>query len=822
MEDEQRSDLEVKGFDEVMDFMQEDDDLIAPSDDTFLNSGNQLNELNFDLSESMKGITLADFAEDEMDREQVSQPPDSLGLETKNRNRKCNMRKSLAWDSAFFTSAGVLDPEELSSMIGGAEIGGRKVLPGIQEDDMRSSISTLDSDTLTLESLEAELFQDIRASIQKSNKAVSTVPSTNKSICKERSHPPIPSLTKTDLSSENKAKLALRSTPKKLHESAAESLKTKNQSRPEVTQDNHDNRCKAVPLSHPKLPNGSGRLSAIPPSPAKRVPTGSNHVATEKHVPRRPISAVRGAPLAKLSASSKLSCVVPRPTTTSKVSVAVTLKDTKKEPSTLCYSTESSSSVSSSNITKSSLDSINKRNASKTTKPPTSTSTLKVLSRNTSKGSNPPVMKTKAQPGNSRLSAYVKSTASNISNKSPASSISEWSIESSSSTSTSQRICAEAAPSSMSGAGEGDHLLAFDSQGRSIDSKMEPDANTATGLSNNFSNELKAHGTLPHPAAAKPSGLRMPSPKIGFFDGVKSLARTPKESVKVNCGVPKGEGLCSPNGGSSNAKMGKIQLRTSMSSGKKGGAQQAASVMKPAINMPEKKLPNNSTKKPGSLEATKVDPGSSSKLVSQKTAGKSRLNPGEASIDILKGKSHDRSSRQNDTRIGGDIGVTQVNDTRRGGVDGTAKFCSSLDDDSSQQADQPPSEIALYKINSLVDKEEATSEKEFSVKGSMEAKGEGLDLQRDLVISHDACNDGKRPSHDHAKLEHGSIINSNTGAPNLLNIASVTEGSEDGFSASLTNRNVVHEKSYVGGSVALTEAAEKYMEELQLDSVHNE
>ncbi|KAL9675518.1 hypothetical protein QQ045_003720 [Rhodiola kirilowii] len=802
MEDEQRSDLEVKGFDEVMDFMQEDDDLIAPSDDTFFNS------------ESMKGITLADFAEDEMDREQVSQPPDSLGLETKNRNRKCNMRKSLAWDSAFFTSAGVLDPEELSSMIGGAEIGGRKVLPGIQEDDMRSSISTLDSDTLTLESLEAELFQDIRASIQKSNKAVSTVPSTNKS--------PIPSLTKTDLSSENKAKLPLRSTPKKLHKSAAESLKTKNQSRPEVTQDNHDNRFKAVPLSHPKLPNGSGKLSAIPPSPAKRVPTGSNHVAAEKHVPRRPISAVRGAPLAKLSASSKLSCVVPRPTATSKISVAVTLKDTKKEPSTLCYSTESSSSVSSSNITKSSLDSINKRNASKTTKPPTSTSTLKVPSRITSKGSNLPVMKTKAQPGNSRLSAYVKSTASNISNISPASSISEWSIESSSSTSTSQRICAEAAPFSMSGAVEGDHLLAFDSQGRSIDSKMEPDANTATGLSNNFSNGLKTHGTLPHPAAAKPSGLRMPSPKIGFFDGAKSLARPPKESVKVNCGVPKAEGLCSPNGGSSNAKMGKIQLRTSMSSGKKGGAQQAASVMKPAINMPEKKLPNSSTKKPGSLEATKVDPGSSSKLVSQKTAGKSRLNPGEASIDILEGKSHDRSSRQNDTRIGGDIGVTQVNDTRRGGVDGTAKFCSSLDDDSSQQADQPPSEIALYKINSLVDKEEATFEKEFSVKGSMEAKGEGLDFQRDLVISHDACNDGKRRSHDHAKLEHSSILNSNTGAPNLLNIASVTEGSEDGFSAALTNRNVVHEKSYVGGSVALTETAEKYMEELQLDSVHNE
>ncbi|XP_028793405.1 uncharacterized protein LOC114749096, partial [Neltuma alba] len=48
----------------------------------------------------------------------------------------------------------------------------KQPLPGIKEDVHRSceSISTLESDTLTPESMEANLFDDIRASIQKSSK----------------------------------------------------------------------------------------------------------------------------------------------------------------------------------------------------------------------------------------------------------------------------------------------------------------------------------------------------------------------------------------------------------------------------------------------------------------------------------------------------------------------------------------------------------------------------------------------------------------------------------------------------------------------------
>lgn len=58
-------------------------------------------------------------------------------------------------------------------MIRGSEKSEKHALPGIQEDVHRSteSLSTLDSDSLTLKGLESDLFADIRASIQKSSNA---------------------------------------------------------------------------------------------------------------------------------------------------------------------------------------------------------------------------------------------------------------------------------------------------------------------------------------------------------------------------------------------------------------------------------------------------------------------------------------------------------------------------------------------------------------------------------------------------------------------------------------------------------------------------
>ncbi|EPS72807.1 hypothetical protein M569_01950, partial [Genlisea aurea] len=43
---------------------------------------------------------------------------ESQQMKRKKKGRECNFRKSLAWDRAFFTEEGVLDPMELSIMTG--------------------------------------------------------------------------------------------------------------------------------------------------------------------------------------------------------------------------------------------------------------------------------------------------------------------------------------------------------------------------------------------------------------------------------------------------------------------------------------------------------------------------------------------------------------------------------------------------------------------------------------------------------------------------------------------------------------------------------
>lgn len=83
----------------------------------------------------------------------------------------------------YFVSSGVLDSEELSSMIEGDK-SEKRMLPGIQEEICRSTdtISTLESDTLTLESIEANLFEDVRASIQKLSKASNVMDENTKVV----------------------------------------------------------------------------------------------------------------------------------------------------------------------------------------------------------------------------------------------------------------------------------------------------------------------------------------------------------------------------------------------------------------------------------------------------------------------------------------------------------------------------------------------------------------------------------------------------------------------------------------------------------------
>lgn len=83
------------------------------------------------------------------------------------------------------TLAGVLDPEELCAMNKGFKRRESFLFPGIQENlKMRRSAdseSTFDSDEFSLESVEGDLFEDIRASIHRSCGTFTTT--SCKSIC---------------------------------------------------------------------------------------------------------------------------------------------------------------------------------------------------------------------------------------------------------------------------------------------------------------------------------------------------------------------------------------------------------------------------------------------------------------------------------------------------------------------------------------------------------------------------------------------------------------------------------------------------------------
>ncbi|KAJ6892350.1 hypothetical protein NC651_025525 [Populus alba x Populus x berolinensis] len=115
-----------------------------------------------------------------------SVPSQLVGPERNNGIDECAVRKSLAWDSAFFTSSGVLNAEELSLVNGGFRPSEAHLLPGIEE--IWSSIqsnSTRNTDSYSLASLEIDLLDNMRAFMQKSHEASSNSPTSTGKVGRE-------------------------------------------------------------------------------------------------------------------------------------------------------------------------------------------------------------------------------------------------------------------------------------------------------------------------------------------------------------------------------------------------------------------------------------------------------------------------------------------------------------------------------------------------------------------------------------------------------------------------------------------------------------
>ncbi|KAI8556412.1 hypothetical protein RHMOL_Rhmol05G0251000 [Rhododendron molle] len=492
--------------------------------------------------------------------EQLPQSSDPLEPERARKHGKHNLRQSLAWDTAFFTSEGVLEPDELSSMIEGVGKGGKQFLPGIEEDVCRSTdtLSTLESENLTLESLEADLFEDIRASIQKSSKASSMASSSKSATAKTETQ----ALKKVELASNNMVKQKPASKRESMGlQGTGRSIK-QSPSCPQGTKPIARNG--GLTSSLQKAPKVIGGPNPISSAPSKRASLAANQVKTGNDDAKGPKVAGKVALISKVQGLGGSSRTLPKPVPPSKSSCSNSSTATKKELPKSSASSNSSGSASSPNVGISPV----KATRGKTVNPTSTSSFLKTPMK--------VALKTKGQFGlTDRLMSSKLS-----SNISPASSISEWSSESCSSTSTvNQR-------SSTSRASIDTSSPASD---RHENKATRPHSDNAKAAS-------KQTDTLSQPATGKPSGLRMPSPKIGFFDGGKSLVRTPNKSGQSYYGIPAGlkigPGVCSPGGGSSKSMLSKVQPEKVVTT----AGDTTVDTRKPASASPPRKLSNVSTK----------------------------------------------------------------------------------------------------------------------------------------------------------------------------------------------------------------------------------
>ncbi|KAK4834667.1 hypothetical protein QYF36_026534 [Acer negundo] len=558
------TDFEYHG---LIDVSFEDDSLInssfvSPQNHQFSESQEQKSVRFLESFDASNGETPFNSREE---RKEEFEPLESLEAEKTRKTGKYNLRKSLAWDKAFFTCEGVLEPEELSSMIrvGSSEKSEKHVLPGIEEDVHGStdSLSTLESDTLTMKSLEVDLFEDIRASIQKSSK-MSNAESSKSNQKFGATESKTKQSSKVDLSSRDKMKP--KATPKKPIVGTQGSGKAIKQVavRPQSSQSVATNGESTSSICKP--PKVLGRVSPYSTISTKRASLGANRLKMEKDNPKNSSVAIRGAAVSKTPSSSGPRNILPRPTLASRS--LRTSAATKKELTSSCSSFDSSGSASS-DISKLSMNSTKRRIDSGTCSPSSSGSTVKSKSRLASKSKN--------QPGSSHLTASFRSVSKLSTNISPASSISEWSSGLPALNATANqrpknmRVSLDSRPlKGVSVCSDASQML--DSPHNSNDKCLVGDDAKVPCLQGERVKGAST-GTAALRPLARPSGLRMPSPKIGFFDGVRSSGRTPTGSMQSQSGpsstLPKTvAGSINPSGGLNKAKLGKLQpTRTAMS-----------------------------------------------------------------------------------------------------------------------------------------------------------------------------------------------------------------------------------------------------------------
>ncbi|KAM7499190.1 hypothetical protein LguiA_023604 [Lonicera macranthoides] len=454
MEYEEEKKNQVLKYLELIDISSEDDFLIASP---FYDSLEDL-RLSVKLENINELFGTANSPESDNAAEVLHQRKQLLPSEFTDPKRPSFLRKSLAWDSEFFTSAGVLDPEELCFINKGFSTAAAHLLPEIQEDvRMRRSDDSecsYDSDGFYLESLDGDPFEDIRVSIDKINKTSSMNCESGfgqAGIQKFRSS------KKVDVGYPNRVK----STPA----SKRQSIKPQGSGR--LKRESHTARSGESNIQSLKPQKVSGRVSA---RQTKRTSLGTCNVKSGSKT-TKPGSgqdltvSKRNGPM-NLNSLSTSSSTTPPPKSCSKLSLTAS-KGSTFSCSSYDISPSSSSSKHSFSSTRRKLDSRSNKQAS---------------------------------PG---FSIHLSVTSNHSSSTSPCCSIDGLSFESYSSSPISN------------------HRYNY----------MEPCLDSH--LQSSTCQEIKEKRSTRN---LRPSGLRMPSPKIGFFDE-KSVLPEVRGNVNFHFGV---------------------------------------------------------------------------------------------------------------------------------------------------------------------------------------------------------------------------------------------------------------------------------------------
>lgn len=400
-----------------------------------------------------------------------------------------------------------------------------------------------------MESLEDTLFEDIRASIQKASKASNMTNSNRKVVSAETDNPVNCSVKKVDLTSRNRLTTNAALKKQTIGIQGSGRMIKQGSRYPQVTQPALQNGNSTSSLSQP--PKVISRAETIT---TKRASMGANRVKAETHDAK---VGGKGVQVPKATGLAGPPRSVPKPVLSSNSSCSASFGASKKEAARSSSSCDGSKSTVSDKIRKSPLISARRKIESRPVIKASSCSIPKASSR---------VPLRKKSSNNTGVSTSLTSKIS--SSISPASSISEWSSASSSTSTVNQRSKSRASIDTSSSCRSLDSdtlpVLCLDVQYN--DHISDGIVNQVTGLpSQDIKRTSMQSGLLSRSALMKPSGLRLPSPKIGFFDGAKSAVRTPSGGTqsqpqsRLPTGLPKiGAGICSPVGSSKKAKDGKL------------------------------------------------------------------------------------------------------------------------------------------------------------------------------------------------------------------------------------------------------------------------